>query len=170
MSRILTYIGRFAVIVIGYGVAALAASGFLHLLALGAVGLQPSEAPPFITGTLYVSVPFVALFVGYFAFSPAAVAILVGELSGQRNWLFYALAGGAVGLAVFVLFWQVPAIGLDSGTGAEGTITTPRILSSLVGSGIVGGIAYWLCAGRSAGNWRSSGERGSSISPGPPVS
>jgi hypothetical protein len=170
VSRILTYIGRFAVIVIGYGVAALAASGFLHLLALGAAGLQPSEAPPFVIGSLFFSIPFVALFVGYFAFTPAAVAILVGEVSGQRNWLFYALAGGAVGLAVALLFWQGPAIGFETGTGAEDTITTPRLVASLVGSGIVGGIAYWLCAGRSAGNWRSTDERRGPISSGPPGS
>ncbi len=167
MSRVITYIGRFAVIVVAYGVAALAASAFLHLLALGASGLQPSGAPPFVIGSLYFSVPFVALFVGYFAFTPAAVAILVGEVSGQRNWLFYAIAGGAVGLGAAVLFWQAPAIGFESGTGAEGTLTTPRLAAALAGSGIVGGIAYWLCAGRSAGNWHSAGGRSGSISSGP---
>ncbi len=34
MSRLLTYIGRFALILIGYAIAALAASTFLHVVSL----------------------------------------------------------------------------------------------------------------------------------------
>ena len=48
------------------------------------------------TGSFVFSIPFVALFVAYFAFIPAVVAIVLGEILGKRDWLFYALAGGVV--------------------------------------------------------------------------
>ena len=149
MSRFFLYIGRFAVILAGYAVAALAASAFLHLLVLGAAGLQPGEAPPVFLRSLAFSIPFTALFVSYFAFLPAGAAILAGEVLGLRNWLFYALAGAAAGFAVAMLFRQSPMVGGI----AEPALATPRFVASLIGCGIVGGLAYWLCAGRSAGSW-----------------
>jgi len=168
VSRVLLYIGRFAVILIGYVAAALAASGFLHLLLLGSAGFPPDEAHAVVMGSLFFSIPFTALFIGYFAFLPSVAAILIGEIFGQRNWLFHALAGAAVGLAVVVLFWQ-SAIWPDSSyqTGIEPAYSTSRFVGMIIGSGIVGGLAYWLCAGRFAGNWRSAGEPGNSISSGP---
>ena len=153
MSRLLIYIGRFAVILVGYGVAALAASAFLHLMALAAAGLQPGEAPPLFLHSLAFSIPFVALFVSYFAFLPAGAAIIVSEVLGLKSWLFHALAGAAVGLAVAALFWQSPMAFETVGELSEPTLETPRFVASLIGSGIVGGLAYWLCAGRSAGDW-----------------
>ena len=168
MSRVLLYIARFAVILIGYVAAALAASAFLHLLVLGSAGFSPDEAHAVVMGSLFFSIPFTALFVGYFAFLPSVAAILIGEVSGQRGWLFYALAGAAVGLAVAVLFWQ-SALWPDSGYQAdiEPAYSTSRFVGMIIGSGIVGGLAYWLCAGRFAGSWRSAGGSDRSISSGP---
>jgi hypothetical protein len=161
VSRVLLYITRFAVILIGYVAAALAASAFLHLLVVGSAGFRPDEAHAVVMGSLFFSIPFTALFVGYFAFLPSVAAILIGELFGQRNWLFHALAGAAVGLAVVALFWQ-SAIWPDSGyqTGIEPAYGMSRFVGLIVGSGIVGGLAYWLCAGRWAGNWRTRSEAG----------
>jgi hypothetical protein len=168
VSRVLLYIARFAVILIGYVAAALAASAFLHLLLLGSAGFPPDEVHAVVMGSLFFSIPFTALFVGYFAFLPSAAAILIGEISGQRSWLFHALAGASVGLAVFALFWQ-SAIWPDSGyqAGLDSAYSTSQFVGMIIGSGIVGGLAYWLCAGRWAGNWRSAGEPDSSISSGP---
>jgi hypothetical protein len=153
MSRVLDYILRFAVILVGYAVATLAASAFVHLLFLGAAGFQPDESSAYVVGPLLFSIPFTALFVGYFAFLPSVVMILIGEVLGQRNWLFYALSGAAVGLAVIALFWQSP-MEWDVQTNAEITFGTSRFVGLMIGGGIVGGLAYWLCAGRFAGNWR----------------
>jgi hypothetical protein len=164
----LLYIGRFAIILIGYAVAMLAASAFLHLLCLGAAGFQPDESSAYIVGPLLFSVPLTALFVGYFAFLPFVVAILVGEVMGQRNWLFYALAGAAVGLVVVALFWQSP-MGWDASghASAQMTLDTSRFVGAMIGSGIVGGLAYWLCAGRSAGSWRGAGKPDQPTASGP---
>lgn len=168
MSRFLVYIGRFAVILAGYAMAALAASAFLHLLVLGAAGFQPDEAPPVFLRSLVFSIPFTALFVSYFAFLPAGAAILVGEVLGLRNWLFYALAGAAAGLAVAVLFRQSPTIVETAGAVVEPAFAAPRFVASMIGCGIVGGLAYWLCAGRSAGSWlMTDGTSGRPTSSGP---
>jgi hypothetical protein len=103
--------------------------------------------PAVATGMIF-SIPFVALFVAYFVFVPSAIAIVVAEVLAKRDWLFYALAGGAVGL-VFIGFLHENA---DPDFAVTGT---PAVLG-IVGGGMVGGLAYWLIAGRSAGSWRAS--------------
>lgn len=155
MTRLVAYFIRFAIILIGYGVAALATSAFLNVMFLASLGYTPEHVQPAATASLYFSIPFVALFVAYFAFMPAAVAILVSEILGRRDWLFYALAGAVVA-AVFLGFAHQTA-------DANFEITDPRVIAAVTGSGMVGGIFYWLSAGRSAGSWRQAGR---STSPG----
>ncbi|WP_419695236.1 hypothetical protein ACN2CC_00480 [Mesorhizobium muleiense] len=155
MTRLVAYFIRFTIILIGYGVAALAASAFLNVMFLASLGYTPEHVQPAATASLYFSIPFVALFVAYFAFMPAAVAILVSEILGRRDWLFYALAGAVVA-AVFLGFAHQTA-------DANFEITDPRAVAAVIGSGMVGGIFYWLSAGRSAGSWRQAGR---STSPG----
>ncbi|MFU0506150.1 hypothetical protein [Pseudaminobacter sp. NGMCC 1.201702] len=155
MSRILA---RFTIVLLGYAAATLAASAFLNLLALGALGLAPEETPFVVAGPMFVSVPVVALFIGYFAFFPSVVAILLGEIIGRRDWLLHAIAGGCISAVVVWLFWyaSMPQSEFD---GLELEL---HLIFAVIGSGMVGGIAYWLVAGRSAGIWRED-----SISPGP---
>ncbi|RWB28928.1 MAG: hypothetical protein EOQ42_13280 [Mesorhizobium sp.] len=154
MNRLVAYLIRFAVILIGYVVAALAASAFLNIMFLASLGLMTDETQPAAQASLWVSVPFVALFVAYFAFMPAAIAILVSEIFGRRDWLFYALAGAAVA-AVFLGFVHQTA-------DANFEVTSTSVMLAVIGCGMVGGIFYWLSAGRSAGSWR---EIGNPISP-----
>ncbi|TIP29836.1 MAG: hypothetical protein E5X67_04910 [Mesorhizobium sp.] len=149
MNRLVAYFIRFAIILIGYGVAALAASAFLNITFLASLGLMTDETQPAAQASLWFSIPFVALFVAYFAFMPTAVAILVSEILGRRDWLFYALAGAVVA-AVFLGFAHQNA-------DANFEITDPRVVAAVIGSGMVGGIFYWLSAGRSAGSWRQIG-------------
>lgn len=156
MNRVVAYLIRFAVILIGYGVASLAASAFLNIMFLASLGLMTDETQPVAQASLWFSVPFVALFVAYFAFMPAAVAILVSEILGRRDWLFYALAGAAVA-AVFLGF-------VRQTKDANFEITNTSVMLAVIGCGMVGGIFYWLSAGRSAGSWRQIGRP---ISPGP---
>ncbi|RWK30879.1 hypothetical protein [Mesorhizobium sp.] len=155
MNRLVAYFIRFSIILIGYGVAALAASAFLNITFLASLGLMTDETQPAAQASLWFSIPFVALFVAYFAFMPATVAILVSEILGRRDWLFYALAGAVVA-AIFLGFAHQTA-------DANFEITDPRVVAAVIGSGMVGGIFYWLSAGRSAGSWRQAGR---STSPG----
>lgn len=146
MSRVLTYLGRFALILIGYAIAALAASTFLHVVSLGPLGFTTEEMPAVIMGSIVFSIPFVALFVGYFAFMPAAATILLAELLGARGWLYYALGGAFVATVIVVWFVRAAEASNDA-------VRDPRYWAAMVGGGIVGGLAYWLVAGRLAGNW-----------------
>ncbi|MEW6630388.1 MAG: hypothetical protein AB1440_05925 [Pseudomonadota bacterium] len=146
MRRIIAYLVRFAAILVGYVVASLAASGFLNILFLAHLGYTPANPEPTATASLYFSVPFLALFVAYFAFVPAVIVIIIAEILGRRDWLFYAL-GGAVIAVVFLGFAHNIA-------DAEFDITGTNARLALVGAGMVGGIFYWLSAGRWAGSWR----------------
>ncbi|MDQ2635064.1 MAG: hypothetical protein M3Y78_15195 [Pseudomonadota bacterium] len=139
---------RFIIIIAGYGMAALAASAFLNVVMLAWFGLTPEETRLVATGSFFFSIPFVALFVAYFAFIPSAFAIVIGEVAGKRDWLFYALAGAVV--ALFVLGFS------RSGEGtAFAEIADLNFALALIGAGMCGGIGYWAVAGRSAGAWRA---------------
>ena len=147
MNRVLAYLGRFAVIILGYAAASLAASAFLHLVSLGALGWTAEEAPFVVMGSIVFSIPFIALFVAYFAFIPSIVAILLSEIVAARDWLFYALAGAAVAIVVTGFFWQA---------AEPGTVIAadPRTAMTMIGAGLLGGMVYWTICGRMAGSWR----------------
>lgn len=147
MNRLLVYLGRLTLILAGFIFASLGASAFLHALILGAMPLTGEEFA-FAAGGLLVSVPFVALFVGNLAFLPAMILILVAEFLGRRDWLYFALAGGGAGLVVsyFYRFHAADASTLDPTTTAL----------ALCATGMVGGLCYWLVAGRSSGDWQQS--------------
>ena len=142
MSRLFAYLARLIVILIGFFCASLGASAFLHLLVLGGMSWTGEEIA-FVAGGFLFSVPFVALFVGYFAFLPAMIVILLAEFLQRSDWLFFALAGGAAGLAV-AYFDRFQLRG--DAAPQEATIAM-----ALGATGIVGGICYWLVAGRSSG-------------------
>jgi hypothetical protein len=148
VSRFVAYLIRFAVILFGYVIASLAASAFLNILFLASLGYTPEHAHPTATASLYFSIPFVALFVAYFAFMPAAIVIIVSEIFSRRDWLFYALAGAVVA-AVFLGFVHRTA-------DANFDVTNTSAVLAVVGCGMVGGIFYWLSAGRWAGSWRQA--------------
>lgn len=160
MTGVAAFLLRALAMVAGYAAASLAASGFLHLLFLGAGGFAAEDVPWLAAGSLVFSVPFVALFVAYFAFLPSVPVILVAEFFGRRDWLTYAIGGALVGLAVAGLFWQAAApieagIDIDPSDAAPGPmLSDPRAYALMIGGGIVGGLAYWLVAGRSAMGWR----------------
>ena len=142
MSRLIAYLGRFAVILLGFACAALAASAFLHLLLIGGLDWRGDEVGPVVAGALLLSIPLVSLFVAYISFLPAAVVVLAAELLGRRDWLFFTLSGGGVGLVV-----------ARFAPGREAGWTDSGLLWALVACGIAGGLAYWLVAGRGSGRW-----------------
>ena len=146
MSRVLICLLRLAVILVGYAAASLAASAFMHVILFAWAGFEPNDAPPLLAGSLVFSVPFVALFVAYSGFFPSVAVILIGEMSGRHDWLTYAIGGGAVAALFLAFAYRTP--------DADFTVLDPRIMATVLGSGLVGGIAYWLVAGRSAGTWR----------------
>lgn len=159
MDRVVAYLIRFAAIILGYAVASLAASAFLNIVFLGTAGFTAEEAPMVASGSLIFTIPFVALFVAYFAFIPSAFAILAGEIFAKRDWLFYALAGGIVAAIV---------IGFIRGAAEAGNeaVADPAFAFALIGGGMCGGLGYWLVAGRTAGSWWPAPEPARGDNPG----
>ena len=159
MSRIFVLIGRLFAILVGYALGVLAASVFLHLIWSSGAGLIGDESSHFVAGSMAVSAGILALMFANFAFVPAVVAIGFSEVLGWRDWLTYALAGAAVA----VLVTAAGRYGIDGGIFIEPpgprrpSVGVPGGTSAFVetiAAGLVGGIAYWIVAGRSAGNWR----------------
>lgn len=155
MTQVASYLFRFAVIIFGYAVAAFAASAFLNLLSLGALDWGQDELPWVVAGSVMVTIPMVALLIGYFAFIPAVPVILLAEVLARRDWLFYAIAGAVVAAVVVGYLWQANGSLEDTGFAGQ-DITDPGSLDAgfimmMIGGGIVGGVAYWLAAGRWAG-------------------
>jgi hypothetical protein len=77
------------------------------------------------------------------------VVILFAEIARMRNFLYYGVGGALVGLASY--------FGSDISVRLENTTDVPPVGHSLqlaAAAGIIGGLAYWLIAGRSAGRWR----------------
>lgn len=133
MNQLLHYLFRFALIIFGFICAIVVASIFLNALLLGGSEWNGSEGP-----FLYTTVPVFAVVIGYSVFFPAAMLILYAELTGWRDWLFYALGGA--GTAIFVIVWKWRPQAEDISTFA-----------AILATGVVGGFAYWLISGRSAG-------------------
>jgi hypothetical protein len=159
VNRILGYLGRFILIVAGFGAASVVASAFLHLLVLGGFDWRDDEMRALLAGSILFSVPVVAAFVGYVAFVPAAVLVLVAELAGLRGWLFHVGAGAAVGAAAGLLFEQPEG-------PTSSFVPDAGFVLALTACGMVGGWAYWLVAGRESGDWLY-GRRDAVSGPGP---
>lgn len=160
MGRIFDLIARLLIMLVGYAAAALAASAALHMLTLPALGFESAEVPAVMAGAAIFSVPFVALFVAYFAFLPALAIIAIAELWSLRSWVYHVAGGGLAGFGIAMRFRSLApedalTVSLQEPFLAPGnSILDPRLLMVLILSGMAGGLAYWLIAGHSSGNWK----------------
>lgn len=153
MSRIAALFLHLVLVLAGFFLAALAASGVLHLVFLAASGFKIGETPFVVLDSLWFSVPFTALIVASYVLFPAALFIVLAEALGWRGWHLHMLGGAIIGFACeFLLMWR-------SGGPPE-----PDLFAMLAAAGAVGGLAYWAVAGRSSGLWRNAGS-GSLTSP-----
>ncbi|MBO6718740.1 MAG: hypothetical protein JJ913_12350 [Rhizobiaceae bacterium] len=153
MSRLAAIFVRLCLILIGYAFAILVASLFLHLLAWPSLGFD-GETPDFAAKTaLAVSVLLAALFGSYYAFVPAAVFVGLAELQRYRSWLYFAFAGGLSAVAARLLYETTRAAYRDGGASTIAALG-PQSLAYALAAGMVGGLAYWLIAGRGSGGWR----------------
>jgi hypothetical protein len=141
VSRLLLYIGRLLIVLVGYLAGCLAASAFLNMLLVGGLDMNAEQMRWTLTGSVFVSVPILAVFIAYYGFVPAMAWMLLAEFTDKRDWLFHALGGGVAALAAVLMFSTPASAGL-------------RLQIALVASGLVGGLAYWAISGRMAGSWR----------------
>ena len=125
------------VIPLGFIAACLAAGIFIAVAAYGTGALDRDTVIwPAIFGVIAAPV------IGGLVALPALVAIVLAELLSWRSVLAYLVAGGVAGLSVYLLADNMA--GAISDTDAQLSMT----------AGIVGGLAYWLVAGRTAGGYQ----------------
>jgi len=148
----MSLIGRLFVIAFAFVVACFVAGAivvvailFPEVSAIDVAGIDPNA--------LNIILGFGFIFVSGFALLPAVVVVAVTELFNVRGVLAYAIGGAVVGLACYL--GLVP---FDTDTMQFNGIVR-RHLEVVTGAGIVGGLIYWLIAGRNAGRWRESFHR-----------
>jgi hypothetical protein len=123
---------------LGFILAGFAAAGFLVLAVIGTDG---ENFTTYGAETLML-VFATATFVGGVAAVPAFIAIVIAEIFALRTVIFHLVAGGAIGLAAHLI-----------GPVSEEPISRADAQLFLA-TGCVGGLVYWLVAGRSAGSDR----------------
>jgi len=152
-------IGRLFVIVFGFFAACFVA-GLIVVIAILFPEFSDLGEGPIDQGALNVIIGFGFIFVSGFALIPALLIALITEAFSIRNVLAYAIGGGLVGLACYL-----GLIPFDPETfHFEGIVR--RHLEIMTGAGIVGGLVYWMIAGRNAGAWRRPPKR---LPPPPPL-
>jgi hypothetical protein len=143
----MSLIGRLFVIAFGFLFASVAA-GLVVVGMLLFPELSEIADGPIDPDALNIVMGFGFIFVSGFALLPALVVVLITEAFSIRSALAYAIGGALVGVACYL--GLVP---FDPSTlHFDGIVR--RHLEIMTGAGIVGGMVYWLVAGRSAGAWR----------------
>lgn len=143
----MSLIGRLFVIAFAFLVACFIA-GAIVVVAI----LFPEVSSIDVTGidpeALNVVLGFGFIFVSGFALIPAIAVVTITEAFDVRGVLAYAIGGAAVGLACYLglVPFDTEAMRFDG--------IVRRHLEVVTGAGIVGGLVYWLIAGRNAGRWK----------------
>jgi H+/Cl- antiporter ClcA len=144
----MSLLGRIFVIVFALIVAIMIA-GITLAIGIIAPDWAGIDSDPVERVIFFVASFFATTLVGAVAILPAVVVIVISEAARMRSFLYYALGGALVGLASY--------FGTDISERLENTTdVTPvgHTLQLAAAAGIVGGLAYWLIAGRNAGRWR----------------
>ena len=144
----MSLLGRIIVIVFALCVAIIVAG-----IAL-AIGIVAPEWPWLdsdpVERMIFFGVSFLATsYIGATAFVPALLLILLAEIARMRSIIYYGVAGAIVGLASY--YGSNVEFRLENTTDVT-PVGHPLQLAAA--AGIIGGLAFWLFAGRNAGKWR----------------
>ena len=140
--------GRIIVIFFALMVAIIAA-GIALAIGIVAPDWTGVDSDPFERVSFFIVSFFATSFVGAVAFLPALVVIVIAEAAHLRSFLYYGVGGALVGLASYY--------GSDISVRLENTTDVAPVSNALqlaAAAGIIGGLVYWLIAGRNAGRWR----------------
>jgi hypothetical protein len=123
-------------------------------LAIGIIAPDWStmDSDPVERANFFIISFFATSFFGTVAMAPAFMLIMLGEFLRIRSFIYYGVAGALVGLASY--------FGSDISMQLENTTDVPPVEHALelaAAAGIIGGVVYWLIAGRKAGVWREAG-------------
>ncbi len=100
-------------------------------------------------GAINMVLGFGFVLVSGFALLPALILALITEAFSIRHILAYAVIGGLAGLFCYLGFIPFDTVNMTF----NGIVR--RHLEVMVGAGILGGVVYWMIAGRNAGVWRA---------------
>jgi len=144
----MSLLGRIIVIFIALMIAIMAAG---ITLAVGIISPDWAgmDSDPVERVSFFIVSFFATSFAGAVAILPALVVIVFAEIARMRSFLYYGVGGALVGLASYY--------GSDVSVRLENTTDVVPVGHSLqlaAAAGIIGGLAYWLIAGRNAGRWR----------------
>ncbi len=144
----MSLIGRIFVIFFAL-VAAIIVAGIVLSIGIVAPEWPWLDSDP-LERVMFFAVSFFATsYVGATAFVPALLLILFAEIARMRSVLYYGVAGAVVGLASY--FGSDIELRLENTTDVA---PAGHPLQLAAAAGIIGGLAYWLIAGRNAGRWR----------------
>jgi hypothetical protein len=141
-------VGRILVIVLALIMAVMAA-GVTLAIGIVAPDWTGVDSDPYERVSFFIVSFFATSFVGAVAILPALLAIVITEAARLRSFLYYGVGGALVALASYY--------GSDISVRLENTTDVPPVNNALqlaAAAGIIGGLAYWLIAGRNAGRWR----------------
>jgi hypothetical protein len=144
----MSLIGRIFVIFFAL-IAAIMVAGIVLSIGIVAPEWPWLDSDP-LERVMFFTVSFFATsYVGATAFVPALLLILFAEIARMRSVLYYGVAGAVVGLASY--FGSDIELRLENTTDVA---PAGHPLQLAAAAGIIGGLAYWLIAGRNAGRWR----------------
>lgn len=162
MSRFLRFFLRLFVIAFGFVCSALSAA--LAIIVLNGLitpddltALAGGDVEPIVLvgPAILVGIAGLTGLVANLALLPAMAVVALAEISRRRDWLYYALGGGAVAIVCLLAAERIVAIG-----PAVGDDTTLVRAARDVAAGMLGGLVYWLAAGRGAGRWLDARQSG----------
>jgi len=139
--------GRIIVIIVAL-ILAIIAAGITLAIGIIAPDWAGIDSDPVERLSFFIVSFFATSFVGAVAILPAALLIVISEAARLRSFLFYGVGGALVGLASYY--------GSDISVRLENTTDVPPVANALqlaAAAGIIGGLVYWLIAGRNAGRW-----------------
>jgi hypothetical protein len=140
--------GRIIAIIFGLLIAIVVA-GVTLAIGIVAPDWAGADSDPFERVMFFVVSFFATSFVGAVAMLPAALVIAISEVLRMRSFIYYSVGGVLVALASYY--------GSDISMQLENTTDVTPVANALqlaAAAGILGGLAYWLIAGRNAGRWR----------------
>jgi hypothetical protein len=139
--------GRIIVILVAL-VLAIMAAGITLAIGIIAPDWAGIDSDPVERLSFFIVSFFATSFVGAVAILPAMLLIVISEAARLRSFLFYGVGGALVGLASYY--------GSDISVRLENTTDVPPVANALqlaAAAGIIGGLVYWLIAGRNAGRY-----------------
>jgi len=142
-------IGRLFVIVLAFLIA-VAAAGMVLAIGVVASDFSGIDSDTVERVSFFGSALLVESFGGAAVLLPALAAIVLAEAARIRSVVYYGLAGAFIGLGSFYT--------IDLASELEDTTDIAPVghgLALVLAAGVVGGLLYWLIAGRNAGRRRN---------------